>query len=189
MRRRLLAFAVLVACSAFALAVARIRSPIRLPSVWARRLQGVPRQAVSAVRGQRPRTRLSRTRDASPEIPAANPVTDRARCACRPTAARTLPDSRPSSATPRCRPRKPMPCARAATGRAISSTGSTARTLAKNVACVSCHSIHDSKDAGHAKLLNQPTTTAVCITYHQGEPLRARQDGPHARRRRRNDLW
>ena len=37
----------------------------------------------------------------------------------------------------------------------------------KNVACVSCHDIHNPQDAGHAKLLNKPTTTAVCITCHK----------------------
>lgn len=37
----------------------------------------------------------------------------------------------------------------------------------KNVACVTCHSIHDAKDAGHAKLLSQPTATALCITCHK----------------------
>ena len=41
----------------------------------------------------------------------------------------------------------------------------------KDVACLSCHSIHNSKDAGHARLLKTENTTALCITCHKNQHL------------------
>jgi DmsE family decaheme c-type cytochrome len=41
----------------------------------------------------------------------------------------------------------------------------------KDVACISCHSIHSSKDPAHAKLLKAENTTALCITCHKSNHL------------------
>jgi DmsE family decaheme c-type cytochrome len=41
----------------------------------------------------------------------------------------------------------------------------------KDVSCVSCHSIHASKDGGHARLLKAETVTALCITCHKSNHL------------------
>ena len=41
----------------------------------------------------------------------------------------------------------------------------------KDLACVSCHSIHNSKDAAHAKLLKAENTTALCLTCHKSNHL------------------
>jgi len=38
----------------------------------------------------------------------------------------------------------------------------------KDMACVTCHSVHDPKDPGHAKLLKSENTTQLCITCHKG---------------------
>jgi DmsE family decaheme c-type cytochrome len=41
----------------------------------------------------------------------------------------------------------------------------------KELACVGCHSIHNSKDGAHAKLLKAENTTALCITCHKSSRL------------------
>lgn len=41
----------------------------------------------------------------------------------------------------------------------------------KGVACVGCHSIHNSKDGAHAKLLSAENTTALCLTCHKANHL------------------
>jgi DmsE family decaheme c-type cytochrome len=41
----------------------------------------------------------------------------------------------------------------------------------KDLACVSCHSIHNSKDGAHAKLLKAENTTALCFTCHKANHL------------------
>ena len=41
----------------------------------------------------------------------------------------------------------------------------------KDLACISCHSIHNSKDAAHAKLLKAENTTALCLTCHKSNHL------------------
>jgi DmsE family decaheme c-type cytochrome len=41
----------------------------------------------------------------------------------------------------------------------------------KDVACLTCHSIHNPKDGAHAKLLRQESTTALCLTCHKSNHL------------------
>ncbi len=41
----------------------------------------------------------------------------------------------------------------------------------KDLACVGCHSIHNSKDGAHAKLLKAETTTALCLGCHKSNHL------------------
>ncbi len=41
----------------------------------------------------------------------------------------------------------------------------------KDIACVSCHSIHNSKDGAHAKLLKAENTTSLCLTCHKANHL------------------
>ncbi len=41
----------------------------------------------------------------------------------------------------------------------------------KDVACISCHSIHASKDGGHAKLLKAENTPALCLTSHKNNHM------------------
>ena len=42
---------------------------------------------------------------------------------------------------------------------------------AKDVACVSCHSIHSPQDAGHASLLKTANTSQLCITCHKSKRI------------------
>jgi DmsE family decaheme c-type cytochrome len=37
----------------------------------------------------------------------------------------------------------------------------------KDIACVTCHSLHSPKDAGGARLLKAETTTKLCVTCHK----------------------
>ena len=41
----------------------------------------------------------------------------------------------------------------------------------QNVSCLSCHSMHDAKDAGHASLLKQENTSMLCLTCHKSKKL------------------
>lgn len=41
----------------------------------------------------------------------------------------------------------------------------------KNVSCVSCHSVHNSKDPSHTKLLKTERTSDLCVTCHKSKHL------------------